>query len=164
MPPFIIKPEDLWPAIFKLANESDRSYRFTKKGDSRPLADVKAQMDARRANVAKKRLAAAERIEAATRAKRKIVKPGQSIADRMLRAMAPGSWYGMGDLARLAGVERNGRGKVHQVMVRRGWIERQRNPQWSGKVPNPWEIMDGAEPEPEWLYRMTAVGEARQKG
>lgn len=165
MPPFTINPEDLWPIIFRLANENDRSYRFTKKGDKRTREDVEAQKAGRKRTIAAKQAVAIERTLAAAR-QRNLRRAGQagSIPERMLRVMKPGSWYGMGDLARLAGVSREGRGKVHQVMLRRGWIERQPNAAATGDRLDPWAIMGGAEPEPEWLYRLTPFGEAAQKG
>jgi hypothetical protein len=58
MPPFTIDPTELWATIARMANENDHSWRFTKKGDKRPRADVEAQMASRRRNIANKRGAA----------------------------------------------------------------------------------------------------------
>jgi hypothetical protein len=76
---------------------------------------------------------------------------------RMAAAMVPGEWYGRMDLVRLIGVprekERDLRGVVN-VLLARGWVERERNPNWPG--PGPVAKDEG---EPEWLYRLTRVGE-----
>jgi hypothetical protein len=75
----------------------------------------------------------------------------------MLRAMQPGHWYGKGDIARMAGIHKSGRGKVHQVLLRRGWVEMAKNPAFRG-ILNPQEILAGAEPEPLHLFRLTDAG------
>ncbi len=64
----------------------------------------------------------------------------------MLAAVQPGQWYGMGDIARMIGATRSERGRVHQVLLRRGWVEKVRNPAYRG-ILSPWQIMAGAEPE-----------------
>lgn len=83
--------------------------------------------------------------------------PGQGIADRMLRAMQPGEWYGAGDLARAVGAGRGARSKVAQTLLRRRLVERTRNPAWSSAPVDPWRIMAGEIREPKWLYRLTAT-------
>ena len=60
--------------------------------------------------------------------------------------MQPAEWYGQGDIARMAGVSASARAKVHQVLLRRGWVEKVRNPAFRG-ILDPWSIMAGAEPE-----------------
>jgi hypothetical protein len=164
MPPFTIDPAELWATIRRLADENDHSWRFTKKGDKRPAYDVEAQKQSRKATLAAKREARIARLGAAQRAasEAKRPKPGEDIASRMLRAMTPGSWYGMGDLMRLGAAARSGRSKVHQVLLRRKWIERARNPAWSDRRYSPQEIEAGAEPEPQHLYRLTDAGVAEQ--
>jgi hypothetical protein len=72
--------------------------------------------------------------------------------------MKPGEWFGMGDIARMAGVDKSARGKVHQVLLRRGWVEKARNPAFRG-ILSPWKIMAGEEPEPLHLFRLTELGE-----
>lgn len=159
MPPFEIDGQELFAAIVRLANESDRSWRFTKKGDKRPACDVETQQATRRRNLKAKQAAAADRILAEASKRNSTARPpGEDIASRMLRVMEPGKWYGMGDVARLAGIDRTGRGKVHQVLLRRKWVEQARNPGWSAQIPNPWEIHSGAEPQPKNLYRLTEAG------
>lgn len=165
MPPFKIDPAELWEAIRRLANEQDQSWRYTKKGDKRPAYDVEAQKKSRKATLARQREARVARLEAKSRAasEAKKPKPGEDIASRMLRAMKPDSWYGMGDLMRLAGADRTGRGKVHQVLLKQGWVERARNPAYSDRRYSPQEIEAGAEPQPQHLYRLTGDGLARKQ-
>lgn len=162
MPPFTIDPTDLFAAIVKLANEKDQSWRWTKKGDKRPWQDIEASRAGRRAADTAKQQAATERALARQKAARPLVPRGEGIAHRMLAAMQPGEWYGMGDLARMVGADRTARGKVHQVLVKRGWVEAARNPAYSGATLDPWEIMAGAEPQPERLYRLTERGYAER--
>ena len=162
MPAFNIQlpadPEEWLANICRLLDDADLTWRFTKKGDSRPLDDVAKSVAGKKRVRAKRRQASTERVVRAVR-RRNLCRalPGQSIADRMLRAMTPGSWLGMGDIARLAGIHKDGRGKVHQVLFRRGWIEQAKNPAFRG-ILNPWQIMRGGEPEPQHLYRLTELG------
>jgi hypothetical protein len=132
--------------------------RFTKKGDKRPLYDVAKSVASKKRIRAERRQAVVDRTLAAAR-KRNLCRalPGQSIADRMLQAMTPGAWLGMGDIARLAGATKSQRGKVHQVLLRRRWVEKARNPEFRG-ILDPWQIMAGAEPEPLHLFRLTELG------
>jgi hypothetical protein len=151
-------PEEWLANIWRLFDEADQTWRFTKKGDKRPRYDVAKSVASKKRIKAERQKVAMDRILAAAR-KRNLCRalPGQSIADRMLRAMRPGAWLGMGDIARMAGVHKSGRGKVHQVLLRRGWIEKANNPAFRG-ILNPWQIMRGAEPEPQHLYRLTESG------
>lgn len=149
--------EGLLATMIRLSNEQDQTWRFTKKGDKRPAYDVEAAKQARARGVQAKRDAAAERILAASRAKHARPAAGQDIASRMLRAMEPGQWYGMGDLMRMIDESRSARSKVVGLW-RQGAIERVRNPAYSGLKLNPWEIMGGAEPHPQHLYRLTERG------
>lgn len=158
--------EGMLAVLVRLANENDQSWRFTRKGDKRMHADVEKGRQANLKRLAEKRDKAAARLEAARLAKFKARQPeaGQSIADQMLRAMEPGGWYGQGDLVRLIGAGRAERAKVHQVLLKRGWIEKARNPRWCGERPSPDEIEAGAEPEPQHLYRLTERGLRRRSG
>ncbi|MCK1519288.1 MULTISPECIES: hypothetical protein [unclassified Bradyrhizobium] len=156
---FPADPEEWLAHIWRLLDEADQTWRFTKKGDKRPLCDIGASVEAKRRKRAVRQEAAAERILAAVRARNLCrALPGQSIADRMLRVMRPGEWLGMGDIARMAGIHKSGRGKVHQVLLRRGWVEKARNPAYQG-ILDPWQIKAGAEPEPLHLFRLTELGE-----
>jgi hypothetical protein len=158
MPMFEFDPTSIWEAVARLADENDHSWRYTKKGDKRPLCDIDASVTAKKRIKAAKQLAATERTLAASRARNlDRALPGQSIADRMLRAMQLGEWYGQGDIARMAGVSASARAKVHQVLLRRGWVEKARNPAFRG-ILDPWSIMAGAEPEPLHLFRLTELG------
>ncbi len=158
MPAFKIDPIAIWDTVRRLLDENDHSWRFTKRGDKRPWCDIeKSQANKLRVRAAKQQVAI-ERSLAAARARNLCrALPGQSIADRMLRAMRPGEWFGMGDIARMAGVERSARGKVHQILLRRGWVEKADNPAYRGRL-DPRQIMAGAEPEPQHLYRLTESG------
>jgi hypothetical protein len=160
MPSFTNPPTEIWETVRRLLDGNDRTWRFARKGDKRPWYDIEASVSAKRRIRAAKQQAATERILAAARVRNLCrALPGQSIADRMLRAMQPGGYYGMGDIARMAGVSASARSKVHQVLLRRGWVEKARNPAFGGRPhPNPWQIMAGAEPEPQHLYRLTELG------
>jgi hypothetical protein len=158
VPPFTTSPTAIWETVRRLLDESDRSWRFTKKGDKRPWYDIEASVSAKRRVRADKQKAVMERSQARPQeCSRYRPLPGRSIADRMLRAMQPGAWYGMGDIARMAGVDRSARAKVHQVLLRRRWIEKAKNPAFCGRL-DPWHILAGAEPEPQHLYRLTDAG------
>jgi hypothetical protein len=158
MPPFTFDETSIWEAVARLADDNDHSWRFTKRGDKRPLCDIDASVTAKKRSKAAKQLAATERTLAAANARNLCrALPGQSIADRMLRAMQPAEWYGQGDIARMAGVSASARAKVHQVLLRRGWVEKARNPAFRG-ILDPWSIMAGAEPEPLHLFRLTELG------
>jgi hypothetical protein len=165
MPPFDpFFGESMLDVLKRLMDERDQSWRFTKKGDKRPAYDIESAKQAKRAKVKASRDAKIETVLARTRAEHAARKPapGHDIASRMIRAMEPGKYYGMGDIMRLAGAARHERGKVRQVLVKRRWVEMTRNASYSGRNLNPWEIMGGAEPEPETLYRLTEVGLARR--
>lgn len=158
MPPFTYDPKELFAAIVKLANDRDQSWRRTKKGDKRPWYDVEAQKASRKRNIKARQEAATERSLAKARARNSTARPaGEDIASRILKAMQPGAYYGMGDLVRMIGESRSSRSKVIQLW-RQGAIERARNPAWSGVRLNPLEIMGGKEPQPETLYRLTEAG------
>jgi hypothetical protein len=157
--PSFTNPTAIWETVRRLLDENDRSWRFTRKGDKRPWYDIEASVSAKRRIRAGKQEALTERslARARERGNRYRPPPGQSIAERMLRAMQPGAWYGMGDIARMAGVDRSARAKVPQVLLRRNWIEKAANPAYRGTL-DPWQIMAGAEPEPQHLYRLTELG------
>ncbi len=160
MPPFDpFNGEPMLAVMLRLANERDQSWRFTKKGDKRPVYDVEAAKQAKREKRKAKRDARIETLLAESRKRNSTARPaGEDIASRMLKAMEPGSWYGAADLARMVGETRAARGKVSQVMLRRGWVEAAQNPAWSGVTPSPDEIEAGAEPQPMRLYRVTEKG------
>jgi hypothetical protein len=163
VPPFETAPTAIWETVQRLLDENDRRWRFTRKGDKRPWYDIAASVSAKRRIRAAKQKAATERWLAHAQDRNRYQPlPGHSIADRMLRAMRPGEWFGMGDIARMAGVDASARAKVHQVLLRRHWVEKAVNPAFRGTL-NPWQIMAGAEPEPKHLYRLTELG-LRAKG
>lgn len=83
---------------------------------------------------------------------------GERIVDRMIAGMDPGGWYGAHDIARIAGMGRHANGKVRQVLLPAGLVERASNPQWRGAV-SPQKIMAGAVAEPRFVYRLTEKGE-----
>ncbi|MEY9506929.1 alkylated DNA nucleotide flippase Atl1 [Bradyrhizobium diazoefficiens] len=157
--------EGMLAVLMRLADENDRSWRRTRKGDRRPREDVAKQMESARRNRKAKQDAAAERLARERAIRNSTARPpGEDIASRMLKAMEPGKYYGMGDLVRLIGEGRAARAKVHQVLVRRKWVEKARNPHWSGVVPSPDEIEAGAEPHPQHLYRLTEAGFLHRNG
>src|SRR5258705_1673817 len=105
MPSFTNSPTAIWETVRRLLDENDRSWRFTRKGDKRPGYDIEASVSAKRRIRADKQEAATARslARARERSNRYRPLPGRSIADRMLRAMQPGQWLGMGDIGAMAG-------------------------------------------------------------
>jgi len=83
--------------VMRLLDDADQTWRFTKRGDTRPLCDVAASVAAKKRIKAERQKVVMDRILGAAR-KRNLCRalPGQSIADRMLRAMRPGAWLGTG--------------------------------------------------------------------
>jgi hypothetical protein len=151
--------EGMLAVLLRLADENDRSWRRTRKGDKRPREDVEKAMATMRRNRKAKKDAATNRILAAASKRDNTARPpGEDIASRMLKAMKPDKWYGMGDLVRLIDEGRSARAKVHQTLIKRKWVERARNPAYSGRRYSPDEIEAGAEPEPQHLYRLTDAG------
>jgi hypothetical protein len=151
--------EGMLAVLIRLADENDRSYRWPKKGDRMPRDVVEKARATRQRNLKAKKDAATNRILAAASARDNTARPpGEDIASRMLKAMEPQAWYGMGDLIRMIGETRQARSKVHQTLVKRGWVEKARNPRYSARRFSPDEIEAGAEPEPEHLYRLTEAG------
>ena len=84
-------PDEWLATIWRLLDEADRTWRFTKKGDKKPLDDVAKSVASKKRIKAERRHVLTEPIHAAAR-KRDLCRavPGQSIADRMLRVMSPG--------------------------------------------------------------------------
>jgi hypothetical protein len=81
---FDFDPDSIWDAVRRLADDNDNSWRFSKKGDKRPLCDIDAAVQGRKRVRETRRLVTTERILAAARARnldRAI--PGQDIASRM---------------------------------------------------------------------------------
>lgn len=123
-----------------------------------PLHVIEKANATRRAKKAARQEAAIKRFEArldqvARRARHGPQPFGASMAERMVRAMEPGEWYGMGDIARAAGVGREARGKVVQRLIPLGLIEAAEN------VDANHGPQKANEP-PAKLYRLTAAGEA----
>lgn len=86
--------------------------------------------------------------------------------DRYLARMEPGAWYSVHEVARAAGENYNAAGRVSQALLNKRLCERLINPAWMphdgarGRTRGP--IPPGLRLEPKWLYRLTAIGEARQ--
>jgi hypothetical protein len=97
-----------------------------------------------------------ERYRGQQAAKRAKARPsfGGSIAQRMIKAMDPGSWYTADDLVKLIDAPRCARSKVYQVLLRYGLVHRARDP-------NPLPRVDGV--TLVYLYRLTAKGEAERE-
>lgn len=81
---------------------------------------------------------------------------------QMLRGMNPGAWYGAKELGRSVGLDHDQSNSAAWALRQKRWVTRQANPRWDPKPIDPWEIAAGAVREPQWLYRLTAEGEARQ--
>lgn len=156
--PWDIPPEEVFDALERLCQGQRR---LPRKGEKAPAWLVQAAKAGKRRKAAALQAEAAERRRAAQLARwREKAKPAFSIVDRMLRAMNPGRWYARSDLMRAAGANRTARGKVNQVLLARGWVERRRNPAFRG-----FERRGGYLPikEPEFLYRLTSAGEAQRE-
>jgi hypothetical protein len=126
------------------------------------LTCVRIAMDEGRARAKReRRRAARQRCYARQRARgtKYRAKGGWSIADRMIRIMEPGKWYGVGDVARALDEPRSSRAKMRQVLLARGLVTRTKNPAKREQL-DPWQIMAGREQEPDWLYRLSGSGEA----
>ena len=81
-----------------------------------------------------------------------------------MAVMELGKWYGARDIAALSGFPtKDVRATLIQKLVARGEVERVKNPAWRPGVPNPQQIMAGAEVEPMWLYRLAPKKEQLQK-
>jgi hypothetical protein len=125
------------------------------------LTRVRIAMDEGRARAKRERQRAArKRCYARQRARgtKYRAKGGWSIADRMIRIMEPGKWYGVGDVARALDEPRSSRAKMTQVLLARGLVTRTRNVARHEQL-DPWQIMAGREQEPDWLYRLSGSGE-----
>jgi hypothetical protein len=77
---------------------------------------------------------------------------GTRMYDPVLRVMSPGNWYARGDLARAVGVGLDARGHLVRSLLANALATRTRNPEAASGTPT--------RPEPQWLYRLTAKGEA----
>ena len=143
----------------------------TRKGDKRAYWEIEAVREGKRKRAERLKREAWERvgprIEADAAAKRRVTfkkyhpEFGARALDRMIRGMTPGQWYGRFDMAVLAGVTReHGNGQIGVGLLKRGLIERCRNPAWGkGRKPSP---SDRAVGEPMYLYRLTSAGEAHR--
>ncbi len=153
-----IPPEEVFAALERLCAGGSRGLR---KGEKAPRWFVEKVNATKRRKAKAAAQEAGERRLRAQRAERwKRINPAVPIVARMLRAMEPGKWYARRDLMTAAGVDRDARGKVNQVLFAKGWVERRRNPGYKGA-----EWRGGICPhyESEWLYRLTAEGEAERE-
>jgi len=150
-----------WDAL--AAEEWANSGR-TRKGDKRPVAEVMAMVDSRKRNQKAKAEAAADRAIAERIAAWHARRAGVPLMHRVLRAMAPGEWYGRRDMVRVSGLARDPLRGVVLKMRRLGLLERARNPDYRPQEQRAGEGVDQIPPErrnaPLWLYRLTAAGEA----
>jgi hypothetical protein len=138
-----------------------------RRGDPLPLAQIEAMRKGRERKKRKRRVAAIKRAAERDKPRRRKYHRnfGWSIADRIVRTMEPGCWYGAGDLAQAVGAPaKQGRSRIRQRLLRASLVERTANPEWTATHPNPWEVMAGAAVEPRWLYRLTGAGEAYRVG
>lgn len=90
-----------------------------------------------------------------------------TLAMRIALAMRPGHWYGRPDLERATGAGRNNiRGRIAS-MLRGGLVETARDPDAPGRhYPKGEQIHSAASiarRQPEWLFRLTDVGEALRR-
>ena len=77
---------------------------------------------------------------------------GTRMYDQVVRRMVPGHWYSRGDLASAAGFGLDSRGSLMRSLLAGALATRARNPQA--------DIGTSTRPAPQWLYRLTAKGEA----
>jgi hypothetical protein len=77
---------------------------------------------------------------------------GTRMYDQIVRRMVPGHWYSRGDLTRAAGFGMDARGYLMRSLLAGSLATRAPNPA-SGTGTS-------TRPAPQWLYRLTAKGEA----
>lgn len=160
--PWRLRPEEIIPALLALTADRKGPRRLTAKEAERRRKRQRMLKRRRRAKRVRER-AARDTAAAYARKPRLWRLPfGARAHDRMLRRMVPGEWYGQRDIVRLAGCGREWSSKVHQVLRPQGLVERARNPAWRGPL-NPLRIMAGEMPEPKYVYRLTAKGEAMRE-
>lgn len=149
-----IRPEDILPALLAMAAE--------KRNRRKPRAEIERRERTKRRNRRRRQAAALERNRKARGGVKCVAPLGEGYVDRMLAAMVPGEWYGRLDLVRLIGEGRAIRGKVNQVMVVKGYVERAPNPAYRGQV-SPQRIFAGEVAEPRYVYRLAPRGLLRRE-
>ena len=121
------------------------------KNPRRVAAARRQHANARRAKREAKELAAP--IDPPRCHRRPGFKPiGTRMYDQIVRRMVPGHWYSRGDLASAAGFGMNARGSLMRSLLAGALATRARNPQA--------DTGTSTRPAPQWLYRLTAKGEA----
>lgn len=162
-----LDPASVMAALSALAVEGLARRDRGRRG-KRSLAEIEHWKKVWHGNRRRRARAASDARAAQLRAERKAARRrpdgrtfGESIADRMLAAMAPGEWYGAHDLARAVNGPRDWHGKVLQVLRPRGYVERAPNPAWRPGLPSR-RYAAGEPVAPRWLYRLTDLGQARR--
>lgn len=155
-----LAPENVLEALMRMAAEqvSRRNLKGSKR--SREIAE-KTQATKRRRYKQRMRAALRRRLAAKPKGRKWEAAFGDRIVDHMVRAMAPGQWYGRGDIIQACGYGRPQRGKVNQALLPSGLVERRRNPAYAGHV-DPRRAARGMA-EPLWLYRLTRLGELQRE-
>lgn len=87
---------------------------------------------------------------------------GQRLADRVMRLMEPGQWYGLKAVARAAGVTVSEGGSVKQSFDRNAWATRVANPKWDAAAVLAGNPDAPVVCEPQFLYRLTDAGIAEK--
>lgn len=80
---------------------------------------------------------------------------GERIQDRMLAVMQPGQWHWTADIMAAAGLHRDARGRLWQVLLRKGLVRRRSDPDGTcnrdGVVFRLWQLTKAGELEREKL-------------
>lgn len=126
----------------------------TRKGDKRTPAEIASVVAGKRHTVLRKQ---AEAMERRPKRARKMWH-GASGVTRLLRALQPGAWYGVGDMLKLSGLAHYFDSIVWQRLWPAGWIERARNAAY-----DPALVIFSKAREPQWLWRLTATGTAERE-
>lgn len=156
-----LAPENVLAALLRMAAE--QASRRNVKGSRRPREVVdRVQATKRKLAMRRVREAWKRRQAAKPRGVKRTAEYGERLADRMVKAMAPGLWYGQRDITRAMGLPRGHNAKLLQELWPRRWVERRRNPAYRGAAKMA-QCRPGGGAEPIWLYRLTRLGELHRE-
>jgi hypothetical protein len=153
---FCFEPID-WEALAIRYREQSRR---TRKGDKRPREDVEKQKAARLRNKKRKQKEAVARYhESAPRLRQR------SWEREVVALMEPGNWYAAPDVAQFLEIETRLVGQAFIRLGKAGILAKTKN---TSRAPHDYVkgvgIHKQAARDPEWLWRLTARGEAWKAG
>jgi hypothetical protein len=129
-----------------------KNFGARQKNPRRVAAALRQHAKARKLKREAKEASAAP-IDPPRRHRRPGFKPiGTRMYDQVVRRMVPGHWYSRGDLASAAGFGVDARGSLMRSLLAGTLATRAPNPQAGSGT--------STRPAPQWLYRLTAKGEA----